>query len=59
MAQQVTDYYATEERNLGYEIDIEVMPLETLLNKLDNSLRTGTNLPDVVALEAESVQEIY
>lgn len=57
MAQQVTDYYATEERNLGYEIDIEVMPLETLLNKLDNSLRTGTNLPDVVALEAESFKK--
>lgn len=57
MAQQVTDYYATAERNLGYEIEIEVMPLETLLNKLDNSLRTGTNLPDVVALEAETFKK--
>ena len=52
MAQQVRDYYATEERNLGYEIEIETVPLESMLTRLDNALRTGTNLPDVVALEA-------
>lgn len=57
MAQQVTDYYATEERNLGYEIEVETVPLEQMLQRLDNSLRTGTNLPDVVALEAETFKK--
>lgn len=57
MAQQVRDYYDTEERNLGYDIEIETIPLESLLQRLDNALRTGTNLPDVVALEAESFKK--
>ena len=35
MAQQVRDYYATEERNLGYEIEIETVPLESMLTRLD------------------------
>ena len=57
MAQQVTDYYDTAERDLGYKIEIEMVPLEQMLSKLDNSLRTGTNLPDVVALEAETFKK--
>lgn len=57
MAKQVTDYYATEERNLGYEIRVETLTTEQLLSKLDNGFRTGTNLPDVVALEAESFKK--
>ena len=57
MAQQVRDYYATEERNLGYEIEIETVPLESMLTRLDNALRTGTNLPDVVALEEQNIKK--
>ncbi len=57
MAEQVTQYYDTEERNLPYDIKIEVIPLGSMLDRLDNSLRTGTNLPDVVALEAEEVRK--
>ena len=50
MEQQVLDYYVNA-KELGYEIDIEVMTLDNLLQKLDSGLRTGKNLPDVVALE--------
>lgn len=50
MGQQVQDYYVAE-KNLDYKIKIEVMTLDNMLSKLDNGLRTGKNLPDVVALE--------
>lgn len=52
MAKQVTDYYDTEERNLGYDIKVEVVPLDQMLSRLDNAFRSGKNLPDVVSLEA-------
>lgn len=50
MGQQVQDYYVAE-KNLDYKIKIEVMTLDNMLSKLDSGLRTGKNLPDVVALE--------
>ena len=57
MAQQVTDYYDTEERALEYDVKVEVVPLESMLTRLDNGFRSGKNLPDVVALEAESFKK--
>ena len=53
MAQQVKDYYISKQ-DLGYKIKIETMTLDNMLSKLDNGLRTGKNLPDVVALEGAS-----
>ena len=41
MAKQVTDYYDTEERNLGYDIKVEVVPLDQMLSRLDNAFRSG------------------
>lgn len=57
MAKQVTDYYDTEERNLGYDIKVEVVPLDQMLSRLDNAFRSGKNLPDVVSLEAETFKK--
>lgn len=57
MAAQVTDYYDTEERNLGYDIKVEVVPLDQMLTRLDNAFRSGKNLPDVVSLEAETFKK--
>lgn len=57
MAKQVTDYYDTEERALGYDIKVEVVPLDNMLTRLDNAFRSGKNLPDVVALEAETFKK--
>lgn len=51
MGQQIKDYYI-DTQELDYEIEVEVIDLTSLQNRLDSGLRTGKNLPDVVALEA-------
>lgn len=51
MKDQVEEFYPSEEE-LGYKVEVEVIELSALQTRLDNGLRTGTNLPDVVALEA-------
>ncbi len=53
MRRQVERFYPSEEER-GYKIEIEVMTLDNMLSKLDSGLRTGKNLPDVVALEGAS-----
>lgn len=51
MGQQIKDYYI-DTQELDYEVEVEVIDLTSLQNRLDSGLRTGKNLPDVVALEA-------
>lgn len=49
----INDYYIPN--NPGVDIKVEKYPLSSLTTRLTNSLRTGTNLPDLVALEAANV----
>ncbi|NMA84074.1 MAG: carbohydrate ABC transporter substrate-binding protein [Epulopiscium sp.] len=48
----IQDYYLVDNPNLGYEIEIVIIPNEQYQSKIDPALQAGKDAPDVFAIEA-------
>lgn len=51
LTQMIEEYYSVEYPDV--EIEVITTPVSSMATKLDNAIATGTNLPDMVALEEE------
>lgn len=47
----VNDYYLVDNPDLGYDIEVRIIPNEQYQSKLDPALSTGKGVPDVISLE--------
>lgn len=57
IADMINDYYLEENPDLGYEIEVVIVPNETYQTKLDPVLQSGSEAPDVFALEYAYVRK--
>lgn len=57
IADMINDYYLVDNPDLGYEIEVVIVPNETYQTKLDPVLQSGKDAPDVFALEYAYVRK--
>ena len=54
----IEDYYLKDNPDLGYQVEIVIVPNEQYQSKIDPALQAGKDAPDIFAIEAGYAKNI-